>query len=73
MLSEYNEALHIATEKKISYQEGIEHEKREAATPLISFCRDMGLNKNDTLEKLLSVLKLDTTAAQKIIDEYWRE
>ena len=68
MLSEYNEALHIATEKKIT-----ESERHNAAKALIGFCRDMGLNKNDTLKKLLSVLKLDTAAAQKIIDEYWRE
>lgn len=84
MLSEYNEALHIATEKKISYQEGynegIEHEKKiteserhNAAKALIGFCRDMGLNRNDTLEKLLSVLKLDTAHAQKIVEQYWPE
>lgn len=83
MLSEYNEALHIATEKKISYDEGfeagikqsqrdIEQGHKRAAKTLIDLCQETGLDKSKTLLKLCDGLNIEQSVAQTLIEEYWK-
>lgn len=66
LLTEYDAELHIRSEKELSFQEGIEKGMVAMAEVLL----EMGLDKQEILERLIQKFSVDRERAEGILSKY---
>lgn len=73
ILTEYNEQLHIASEKKLSREEGLKEGLKEGIRASIVTLQELGASRDLILEKLIQNFNLSRENADKALTSYWRE
>ena len=69
LLREYDEAAHIANEKKISFEDGLEDGRRQVLLLVIQDDLNSGLSKEDIMTKLITRYQIPPEKAE----EYFKE
>ena len=69
ILTEYNEQLHIDTEKEISKNEGLTEGKIEGT---IETLQELDIPKEDILNKVIEKFSVSKEDAEKYLNQYWK-
>ena len=72
LLTEYDEAAHIANEKRWSYEDGLaEGEKSGIIIGSIKVCKDLGLTDQETRDKISAMNPVEPNLLDELMDRYW--
>ncbi len=69
ILTEYNEELHIKSEKQISFEEG---EARGERIGLVKICQKFKKTKEETVAELMEEFSMTNEEAWGFLEEHWR-
>ena len=69
---EYNEEETLKAIKADEYELGMQDGIQQSIGLMIESCAELGIAKQDTLEKIMEKFSLKETDANKYMDEYWK-
>lgn len=73
ILTEYDEQLHIASEKKFSREEGVQEGLTEGIRASVITLQELGVSRQLILEKLVRNFGLTQEKAEESLNNYWQE
>lgn len=70
---EYDEEKHMRQEREENWRDGNEAGKQEGIKAFVEICKEFGIDRTETLSKLIDKFSVTAEKAEEYMEEYWTE